>query len=92
MKNIKFLIAIPYILLGAAIVMTMTTGFGVKPDLHLWNWFGYEFGLDFSSRMPLLRIGFVVVAAITWFAISRKVEKEESKLKKAELEEMSEAA
>ena len=71
MKKRLLLIA-PIAMLVVSLSLMLTTGFNSKPDVHLWNWFGYEFGLDFSSRMPFLRIGLVLAGIAAWIWMIRR--------------------
>jgi hypothetical protein len=93
MKN-KILFILPLVALVVAFFVMLTTSFNVKPDVYLWSWFGYDFGLDFSSRMPFLRIAFVVVGGVSWFFISKRLSKAQKsdKTTSEEMAEMSEAA
>jgi len=93
MKN-KFLFILPLIILVVAFFIMLTTSFNVKPDVYLWSWFGYDFGLDFSSRMPFLRIAFVVMGGVSWFFISKRLSKnqEMANTEAKKMSKMSEAA
>ena len=93
MKN-KFLFILPLVALVVAFFVMLTTSFNVKPDVYLWSWFGYDFGLDFSSRMPFLRIAFVVVGGVSWFFISKRLSKDQetTSSEASKMSKMGEAA
>jgi hypothetical protein len=75
MKNTLLLVA-SLVALAAGLTIMFTSSFGVKPDVHLWNWFGYEFGFDFSSRMPILRVCLFAAVAIAILGVNWGKKKE----------------
>ena len=64
-----FMNTLSKILLGCIIISfgaTIYTSFGTKPDITLWNWFGYNFGINATSYslLKLVAIGLAVVFAV----------------------------
>jgi hypothetical protein len=48
-------ITIYWIGLALSLAIIFTGSFDTKPEIYLWNWFGYKFGLSFGgSELPVI--------------------------------------
>lgn len=50
---------------------TLYLSFGQEPQVHLWNWFGYKFGLNLSLENIAFKALFVLFTVL-YFNASRK--------------------
>ena len=60
MNNISKFSLISLVICALSIVYF---SFGLKPDLILWSWFGYNFGINISSYVILKVTAFILCIA-----------------------------
>ena len=71
MKNRSWLFWVIAISIVILLINLVYMSFGEAPDVYTWTWFGWKFGINWSSH-PILKIILIVGGYITLHMLDEK--------------------